>query len=68
MGCRGFVAAQDGLGQEGVRAELFDQLVPSSVPFSRYHEWRQRFPIADGPPATALCGCRDGWAGAINDT
>ena len=55
-GLRGFVASQDGLGQEGVRAELFDQLVPASVPFARYHEWRQRFPIAGGPAATELCG------------
>ncbi len=55
-GLRDFVASQDDLGQESLRAELFDQLVPASAPFARYHEWRQRFPVGGRPATTELCG------------
>jgi O-antigen biosynthesis protein len=37
------------LMQEHLRAELFDRLMPMSVPFSRYQDWRKRFSIAPGP-------------------
>ena len=67
-GFRHFVATHDGLGQESLRAELFDQLVPASLPFARYHEWLERFPVAGGPPATALCGVVMVGPGEIDDT
>ena len=67
-GLSDLVASQDALGLEGVRAELFDQLVPSSVPFSRYHEWRRRFPIGNVPAATESCAVVMVGAGAIEDT
>jgi len=67
-GLRDFVASQDDLGQESLRAELFDQLVPASVPFARYHEWRQRFPVDTGPAATELCGVVLVGPGDIDDT
>ena len=67
-GLRDFVATQDDLGQEGLRAELFDQLVPASVPFARYQEWRQRFPISGGPAATELCGVVMVGSGDIDET
>jgi GT2 family glycosyltransferase len=55
-----FVAFPDGLataiasfGQldsERLRAELYDQLIPASLPFTSYREWKERFPIvADDP-------------------
>jgi GT2 family glycosyltransferase len=67
-GLSDFVASQDALGQESVRAELFDQLVPSSVPFSRYHEWRRRFPISSVPAATESCAVVMVGGGAVDDT
>ena len=67
-GFRDFVARHDGLGQETMRAELFDQLVPASVPFASYRDWRQRFPIASAPAATALCGVVMVGPGDIDDT
>lgn len=67
-GLRAFVASQDNLGQEVLRAELFDQLVPASMPFARYHEWRQHFPIVGGPPATELCGVIMVGPGGVDET
>ena len=67
-GLREFIASQDGPAQESLRAELFDQLVPASVPFARYQEWRQRFPVATGPAATELCGVVMVGSGDIDDT
>jgi O-antigen biosynthesis protein len=56
-----FVAFPDGLAaaiarfgkldSERLRGVLYDQLIPSSLPFSSYREWKERFPIAlDDPP------------------
>ena len=52
-----FVAFEDGLertlamlGQidsERLRGELFDRLIPASLPISRYAEWAERFPAPD---------------------
>lgn len=67
-GLRDFVASRGDFGQESLRAELFDQLVPASVPFVRYHEWRQRFPIASGPPATEVCGVVLVGTGDVDET
>ncbi len=55
-----FVAFADGLAQtisrlgqidaERLRGELFDLLLPMSVPMSQYEKWRERFPIEEPPP------------------
>lgn len=55
-----FIAYADGLReaitshglsqQEGLRAQLLDQILPMSVPFSHYQQWRERFPVLLGPP------------------
>jgi GT2 family glycosyltransferase len=56
-----FVAFPDGLAaaiarfgkleSERLRAELYDRLIPSSLPFSSYREWKDRFPIVlEDPP------------------
>jgi GT2 family glycosyltransferase len=67
-GLRELVATNGGLGQEGLRAELFDQLVPASVPFARYPEWQQRFPIVAGPATALPCGVVMVGPGAMDDT
>lgn len=51
----GFVAFADGLERtiarlgdldaERVRGEVFDRLLPMSLPFSYYQSWRERFPV-----------------------
>src|SRR5262249_56136002 len=41
------LARTDALESERLRAEEFDRLVPMSLPFSKYEDWRERFP----PPA-----------------
>jgi GT2 family glycosyltransferase len=56
-----FVAFDDGLEGalsslaqvrgEQLRGELFDRLIPASLPMAQYGDWRQRFPAAV-PPAT----------------
>jgi GT2 family glycosyltransferase len=55
-GLRDFIATHDGPGEENLRAELFDQMVPGAVPFTQYPQWRQRFPIVEGSSATLTCG------------
>ena len=55
-----FVAYPDGLAQtladlgdhgaEQLRGELYDQLIPTSLPLADYVQWRERFP----PPSPAL--------------
>jgi GT2 family glycosyltransferase len=67
-GLRDFVATHDDLGQESVRPELFDQLVPAAVPFAQYREWQRRFPIVGGPPATQSCGVVMVGPGEMDDT
>jgi GT2 family glycosyltransferase len=61
-----FVAFPDGLAaaiarfgnleSERLRAELYDHLVPSSLPFSSYQEWKERFPIVSGDPPDLKAG------------
>jgi GT2 family glycosyltransferase len=56
-----FVAFADGLAaaietmgdleSERPRAELFDRLVPTSIPFAAYERWRERFPIETVAPS-----------------
>lgn len=50
-----FIAFPDGLAQflekagnlpsEHLRGDLFDQIIPSSLPFADYPSWRERFPL-----------------------
>jgi GT2 family glycosyltransferase len=50
-GFRDTLARLGVVGRQQVRAELLDRLVPTSVPFSRYHAWRENVPIEPGPSA-----------------
>jgi GT2 family glycosyltransferase len=43
----------DGLLQERPRAEIFDLLLPMSLPMSRYQSWKERFPIAPTQPVSS---------------
>src|SRR6516225_3084839 len=73
-----FLAFQDGLRetligtgvseQEHLRAELFDQLLPMSVPFSQYQAWRERFRIASDPPVSSRCAVIMVGSGAMENT
>lgn len=52
----GLEAALARLGKwesEKFRGKLFDQLVPASLPFSAYEQWKSRFPL-DAPTPTTL--------------
>jgi GT2 family glycosyltransferase len=61
-----FVAFPDGLAatvagfgkleSERLRAELYDHLIPSSLPFTSYRDWKERFPIAAGDPSDLRAG------------
>jgi hypothetical protein len=67
-GLQELVARHGQFDREGLRAQLFDRLLPMSVPFSDYQNWRERFPALPGPPvalagAVAMIG-----AGALEDT
>jgi O-antigen biosynthesis protein len=49
----GLASTLVGLGgseSERLRAELFDRLVPMSVPLSQYHAWHDRFPLPRARP------------------
>ncbi len=48
-GLREAVAGRGVSQEEQLRAQLFDQLLPMSVPFSQYQGWRERFGILPGP-------------------
>ena len=52
-GLRRALARIDSVDSERLRAESFDQLFPMSLPFSMYGRWRDRFPVAVAPTATA---------------
>ena len=61
-----FVAFEDGLERvlsglaqvrsEQLRGEMFDRLIPSSMPMARYAEWQTRFPPSVPAPDTAPIG------------
>ena len=60
-----------GLGiseEEKLRAQLFDQLLPMSVPFSHYQAWRERFSILAGPPVALRGAVILAGPGAADDT
>jgi O-antigen biosynthesis protein len=67
-GLRELLAAHGVSAQEGLRAELLDQLLPASVPFSRYAEWRERFSFATGPAKSLRCAVVMAQAGDMDDT
>ena len=55
----GLAAAIAGFGKlesERLRAELYDHLIPSSLPFSSYREWKERFSAAAGEPPDLRAG------------
>ena len=61
-----FVAFADGLAatirgfaeldSERLRAEMYDHLVPMSLPMSHYQRWQERFPSPEGHPSDLRCG------------
>lgn len=61
-----FIAYSDGLReaivgrgaseQDRLRAEIFDQLLPMSVPFSKYDAWREKLIIPSGPATRPRSG------------
>ena len=73
-----FIAYPDGLREaiaglgisqeEKLRAQLFDQLLPMSVPFSQYQSWHERFSILAGPPSALRGAVILAGPGAIDDT
>ena len=67
-GLREAVAAQGLSEQEGLRAQLFDRLLPMSVPFSDYESWLERFPILSGPSVPLACAVMVVGSGATEDT
>ncbi len=50
-GLAGLISSQAQFEGERPRADVFDRLFPMSIPFSRYDEWRNRFP--DEPAAAS---------------
>lgn len=53
-----------GIDSERLRGDLFDQLMPRSLPMSQYEEWLERFPVATPAPvamrgAVVLIGSRN---------
>ena len=44
------------LDSERLRAEMYDHLVPMSLPMSHYQRWQERFPSPEGHPSDLRCG------------
>ncbi|MDA9543248.1 glycosyl transferase [Bradyrhizobium sp. CCBAU 45321] len=44
-GLAGMIDALGGYGPERLRGQLYDQLIPASLPFSDYVNWCDRFPL-----------------------
>ncbi|BAR63482.1 GT2 family glycosyltransferase [Bradyrhizobium diazoefficiens] len=44
-GLAGMIDALGGYGAERLRGQLYDQLIPASLPFSDYVNWCDRFPL-----------------------
>jgi GT2 family glycosyltransferase len=54
----GLAATIGGFGKlesERLRGEMYDHLIPMSLPMSRYDEWRQRFPVSSGITSSLHC-------------
>ena len=67
-GLRDMAAGRGDLVQECLRAELFDRLLPMSIPFSHYPAWRERFPVAPMPSGALRAAVVMVGRGAIDDT
>ena len=67
-GLRDAVAGRGISQEEQLRAKLFDQLLPMSVPFSQYQSWRDRFPILSGPPVALRGAVIMVGPGSMDDT
>ena len=67
-GLREAVAGRGVSDEERLRAQLFDQLLPMSVPFSQYQGWRERFPILSGPSRALRGAVITVGPGAMDDT
>lgn len=65
---RELVTAHGISAREGLRAKLLDQLMPASVPFSHYAEWRQHFSFATGPAGPFRCAVVMAQSGEMEDT
>jgi O-antigen biosynthesis protein len=46
-GLAGMIDAIGGHGAERLRGKLYDQLIPASLPFADYANWRDRFPLPE---------------------
>jgi len=44
-GLAGMIDALGGYGTERLRGKLYDRLIPASLPFADYLNWRDRFPL-----------------------
>ena len=54
----GLAAAISGFGgleSERLRGELYDHLIPMSLPMSQYEAWLQRFPLSAAPASSQQC-------------
>src|SRR3974390_2052772 len=67
-GLREAVASRGVSQEEQLRAQLFDQLLPMSVPFSQYQGWRERFGILPGPSVALRGAVIMVGPGAMDDT
>jgi GT2 family glycosyltransferase len=67
-GLREAVAGRGVSEEERLRAQLFDQLLPMSLPLSQYQNWRERLPILTGPHVTLRGAVIMVGPGAMNDT
>ena len=73
-----FIAYADGLREavtgrgisepELLRAELFDRLLPMSVPFSEYQAWSENLPIVAGPSVALRAAVIVVGPGSMDDT
>jgi O-antigen biosynthesis protein len=54
----GLAAAIDSFGElesERLRGEMYDHLVPMSLPMSSYEQWQQRYPVPAGSVSSRHC-------------
>ena len=50
-GLTGMIDAIGGLGAERLRGQLYDRLIPASLPLHDYADWRDRFPLPEPQPS-----------------
>jgi GT2 family glycosyltransferase len=49
------IASFGSLDSERLRGEMYDHLIPMSLPMSQYDQWRQRFPVPTGTVSSLRC-------------